>query len=503
MAISVVPAKIDDLALNALLGVLERVKSNGGELDGEHVWLDADAPIGYFDVLKILKSYKETLLRLRKSLEKRIRPVQKACNELVLHTGIHAIPTEILSEIFLISRSDAHNMNKHSINISHVCHRFREVALQTAGLWTTLYANQPLRETLEFLKRTGSAPLHIDVTCATYHGYPRTVAFLAAIVPHSSRWKVLDIYFHDEDTVNIPNFGPGLQVPLLSTLTHNLEANLDESTPLNCILFPYSTPNLRSYTAVNVMTIQHIARNTLTCCCLQWNGDPDIDDMHIDIRLLLSTLDGMPLLNDLTLEFFDVFLLPGSIAPSKSARFPTVTKFSLIYGPGREADALIYHLLRSFELPGVIDFTMTPRNNALSPSPLTWEMPDGPIPAQTLQKLCIRDAAQIRNILQASLNRCVSLEHVTFDNVGVGPFWEGCSRTRNEVWFKHNPLRTLTLRDCDKVKVSEVEFLCQTLRDGPNWSTFERLEITCCKKIDEEFLLLLEDYMEGKLAWTI
>ncbi|TDL19589.1 hypothetical protein BD410DRAFT_791976 [Rickenella mellea] len=508
MAISVVPAKIDDQALNALVLVLERVKSNGGDLEGEHIWLDADAPTGCLDVLKILKSHKETLLRLRKFLEKKIRPVQKACNELVLHSGIQSIPTEVLSEIFLISRADAENSNEHSISVSHVSRRFREVALQTAGLWTTLYANHPLLETMEFLKRTGSAPLHIDLTCdfVLDQDHPlaaHMVPFLEVVVPHSSRWKVLDINFVEEDTNDFPNFGPNLQVPLLSTLTHNVEASLDENTPLNCIVFPYSTPNLRLYKAVNVMPTTNAARSTLTSCCLRWNGHPEINDMNIDLSLLLSTLDGMPSLNDLTLAFYDVFFLPSSIPASKSARFPSIKKFSLEYGPGRYIDALVFHLMRSFDLPSVIDFTITYSTNAGFVSPIQWEMPKGPIPVQTLQKLCIRDATQIHNLSEVSLDRCESLQHFTLDSLGVELFWEGCSRTRDRVWSKQIPLRTLTLRHCDKVKASEVEFLTQKLRHGSNWNTFERLEISCCKKLDEEFLLSIEDDMDGRLAWTI
>ncbi|TDL19584.1 hypothetical protein BD410DRAFT_830215 [Rickenella mellea] len=460
---NLVPSLLGVDALSALITVLERVKANGGKLNDDGIWFDAppmDGHYGPLDELKALKTHKKTLLCLRKALEKRIIPVQNLCDELTLQVGIQSVPVEILQQILVATHLPAEKGNEQSISVSHVCRSFRTVALRTPELWSTVSSFSPLAETREFLKRSAPAPLTIVFpTPFPSPSHPSIKKFLKVIMSHSSRWCDLDIHVMHE--MFIPAIPHPLQLPLLRSLTHGIYD--DDSVPLfaqygrSQLLYP----TLHSYVAVNFL-------------------------IKID----------KPCNN---LRFVDV---PHSNpTPTGDASvYPSITTFSLCVGPGYSVDTMLDYLLESFSLPNLVDF----RLGYLNPVSVSMAMitrlkhPDGPIPFQTLRSMSISGAGNSYGERETCLELCGCLLELLMEGIEGGLL----RSDSGPLMEKRLPLQTLMLRHCDDVTADEIDLLVEQLREGPNWETFQRLEITCCKKLTEDFFLTIEDEMEGKLVWT-
>ncbi|TDL19608.1 hypothetical protein BD410DRAFT_791990, partial [Rickenella mellea] len=131
-----IPSHVDVKHLKALTAVLQRAKTCDGQLEQRNIWYEgspSNHPSKLLDELKTLKAHRETLLRLRKSLEKRISTLQGPCNVVTRQTGIKTLPSEILSQIFVFF-CDSYGRGRPAVHLSHVCRQFRHLALQTAAL---------------------------------------------------------------------------------------------------------------------------------------------------------------------------------------------------------------------------------------------------------------------------------------------------------------------------------------------------------------------------------
>lgn len=94
------------------------------------------------------------------------------------NTGIAAVelPTELLRDIFvLLCREDLLLCSKGPptwISITHVCRRWRVVALGFQQLWSTVTPNLSSKWVLTFLKRSSHRPLHAYLHVGTVHKQP-------------------------------------------------------------------------------------------------------------------------------------------------------------------------------------------------------------------------------------------------------------------------------------------------------------------------------------------
>ncbi|KAJ7178171.1 hypothetical protein C8R46DRAFT_988301, partial [Mycena filopes] len=136
------------------------------------------------------------------------------------------LPPEVVSEIFVhflpVYPRRAPDKGLHSpVVLTHICHRWREIALSTPRLWRTFKiilrandsednddANQVRAE--EWLQRSGSCPLTVELHSLRLE--PPLI--LQTIMAHSNRWQHLKIF---TTMSNLPAIvGP---FPLLRTLT--------------------------------------------------------------------------------------------------------------------------------------------------------------------------------------------------------------------------------------------------------------------------------------------
>ncbi|TDL21188.1 hypothetical protein BD410DRAFT_899020 [Rickenella mellea] len=117
-------------------------------------------------------SYEEPLLSLRQVLEdskrcmavinevkdrlgKKIRSLRKRAMPLVFEDGIKRLPDELLAKIFVFEHFSVEPLDNYALrSVSHVCHRFREVALHTPRSWTRLAARNPDAQIQTFLSRS-------------------------------------------------------------------------------------------------------------------------------------------------------------------------------------------------------------------------------------------------------------------------------------------------------------------------------------------------------------
>lgn len=91
--------------------------------------------------------------------EKRIVAAKRRFNELA---PIERLPSEILLEVFMYRSADWRNGNCSWIGVSHVCHRWRGTALESARFWSQLFASSYER-TEELLSRSKQASLDVVI----------------------------------------------------------------------------------------------------------------------------------------------------------------------------------------------------------------------------------------------------------------------------------------------------------------------------------------------------
>ncbi|KAH8085401.1 hypothetical protein BXZ70DRAFT_559211 [Cristinia sonorae] len=131
-----------------------------------------------------------------------------------MHTHIHSLPVELLSRIFLIGwqeDTEPDDILTSQVNfevlVSHVCHRWREVALQSPVIWTTIHLRTVphMRRALVYLKRRGQhlIDVYIDTTSEEDHIPGFTLfrdEFLPVfdlVTPHVDRWRSLHLKVRD------------------------------------------------------------------------------------------------------------------------------------------------------------------------------------------------------------------------------------------------------------------------------------------------------------------
>ena len=140
-----------------------------------------------------------------------VRPTH---NPTHMQTFIHTLPVELLSRIFLIGwQEDADpddiltSQVTFEVLVSHVCHRWRDVALSNPVLWSIIHmrtiAHMQRASTYLNRNRHHLFDVHID-TCAEDEHIPGHTLFrdefypvFDIVVPHIDRWRSLHLKVRD------------------------------------------------------------------------------------------------------------------------------------------------------------------------------------------------------------------------------------------------------------------------------------------------------------------
>ncbi|TDL14008.1 hypothetical protein BD410DRAFT_297870 [Rickenella mellea] len=136
------------------------------------------------------KSCIKVLDRIRHHLGKRIRSLRRHCTPLLLEDGVRRMPDELSAHIFEMGHaSEESETSQFSLTVSHVSHRFRQVALRKPVLWSRLSIADPLDQIETFIPRSGLAGLEVDVTPCWYNvNESRLAAFFEAVGHLARRW---------------------------------------------------------------------------------------------------------------------------------------------------------------------------------------------------------------------------------------------------------------------------------------------------------------------------
>ncbi|KAF9506817.1 hypothetical protein BS47DRAFT_378947 [Hydnum rufescens UP504] len=168
--------------------------------------------------LKIMDEIDAALHTLRRRLlahnheyRTQLAPISLLPVEILCSIFVHVMTSEIGSPGFV------RDTPKYVASITHVCRRWRTIALEQAQLWTHINANWPPDQIATWLSR-GTLPL-----CATYvptgirrahHGIPNDIPLttedrirvMISLVSHSHRWSAAKLCFNPSAVIDVRAF---------------------------------------------------------------------------------------------------------------------------------------------------------------------------------------------------------------------------------------------------------------------------------------------------------
>lgn len=238
------------------------------------------------------------------------------------------------------------------MSVSHVCRRWRDVAIHTPFLWTNIYFGFRSRspKALEYiqtcLERSRNCPLNIKLRFGDNgraqeqkEALDRLCSHLDVIIPHTNRWRTLDVHLHHSRSLPILLDRLPSQVAILKHIRIELEDHVVE--PFDCIVFSKGAPMLES---VELHRISYLSCGLplfhLTSLVLTRSGTVLIP---AEFRMVLTTpscLRELSLLGDT--------VSPG-IGPWASIQLPHLTTLTL--HPG--AEAVFTHLCNALVTPAL------------------------------------------------------------------------------------------------------------------------------------------------------
>lgn len=127
---------------------------------------------------------------------------------------VHALPVELLSRIFALGSQDQHDPDvippgtpHFEVLVSHVCQHWRDIALHTPSLWTSIHFRTVVHQerAKQYLARSQRALIDIIVdTCSEPEYIPGRNLFrkefkpvFAIVTPHIDRWHSLCLKVRD------------------------------------------------------------------------------------------------------------------------------------------------------------------------------------------------------------------------------------------------------------------------------------------------------------------
>ncbi|KAJ7761239.1 hypothetical protein DFH07DRAFT_883760 [Mycena maculata] len=183
------------------------------------------------------------------------------------------LPNEIVSEIFLhIVAPSTPRRTRSLIVISQICRKWREIALSTPGLWTTIKldltgigtSENRLRFLDTCLNRSRDCPLILALNHDPSSGYipdpsdPSVQEFIYAIGRHTRRWEFLQLFLPLSDFLLVAG-----EMPLLEKLVLCI-SDMDKDFPS----LPQPTPPTDMFTRApnleEVMIIHGFVPNKFT-----------------------------------------------------------------------------------------------------------------------------------------------------------------------------------------------------------------------------------------------
>ncbi|TDL24393.1 hypothetical protein BD410DRAFT_119647 [Rickenella mellea] len=418
--------------------------------------------------------------------ERKVKVIQTRLTNIVARSGLDRIPDEILACIF----ESGHAMEDQyffSLTVSHVCRRFRDVALKTPYLWTRINGKIKRRLIRTFLAR--SAMLDLDISFPSTSESTRGIEkYFDIVKPHSRRWSHI--------TLNYPPF-------CLHSRIHSLPS-LPRLRYLQChctvISFQLpAMPSLLHYKG-NIMTLPRSP--SLVICELNFI-------IRVKPARLVSTLYELKNLRHLSLSFNEssaepwvedvqtyqtklplksLFLSSTNMAPSNIIPvicailpFHPISKLTVAVVGNRVNDLWMNNDDHSFPYPA--------SDIAIETLPLKFN-PDVQVEPFDILTRVLRGTGAHTISIDSSLAHFI-------------PRDAGFKSARDAPWMSYASLCKLRLKNCDELYEWQVKMFTDKLVSSEEGKGLQSLEILSCKNISEGFLLNLEDVLGSKLTWAI
>ncbi|KLO18984.1 hypothetical protein SCHPADRAFT_97615 [Schizopora paradoxa] len=266
---------IDTAAVEEMTQVVGGLKENGGFLGNLTEWLNSSipgSPASLNDGLKEntanvrlakaklidFKHISEQFQKLSKCLEVTCAVAERRLCATQLRIGFASLPNELLTNILSLaipseepdpteSRvSDGVSFRKSfwsAVTFSHVCDRFRRVALSSPKLWNKISDDMSQEEVKACLLRSGRIPL--DICLASFpdvNKYPNfylTGYFADFVLKSFDRWKRLEITTSPYRKRHLFTRRVGIKIGHLSKLEHS-SSSLDGHFSVHTHAFPTS-----------------------------------------------------------------------------------------------------------------------------------------------------------------------------------------------------------------------------------------------------------------------
>ncbi|KAJ8502844.1 hypothetical protein ONZ45_g11384 [Pleurotus djamor] len=300
--------------------------------------------------------------------------IRALCARRNTHIAISKLPNEIISRVFiefkktldgdLDMKAPRHTKNTKNTSdylvrlliVAGVCSRWRQVALDTATLWSTLLLDRPAWVAGTF-KRSKQAPLTVlgPLWRLTSHESDKTPAnMLSTNTDAAPRFQHVDIrvMLFDMYSSDTPGLlfrsrveDQAVQAPLLRTLSINYTRSIEDCVnrsngggnhhhsvfPPKMMPFPFSEPtSLQSLTLRNLVPVAVPSMPSLTHLCIQLDY---LENIHLlSLPRVLDVLRNVPVVESVSLSTVSsdesVVLAPPNLA-SQLVRLPYLRELNI------------------------------------------------------------------------------------------------------------------------------------------------------------------------------
>ncbi len=340
-----------------------------------------------------------------KSLEESLQALRHRRNAFA---PISSLPPEIFAAIFSFLRLTASGKTplgtNHlvSLRVAHVCHQWREIALNLPFLWGHVnFTTFSLAGATEMLVRAKSAPLYLEVWVPIYHwGCARFSAFqkeLQARASHICHLSISAEPFHLQWVLKgLVSPAPALEYLSLFSEKYR-DGTLWEQSPVPDTLFDGSTPRL--------------SRLELSDCDINWESPLLRGLEHLKIRtpsggarpsleVWLDALDEMPQLKTLVLHSASPITSSFPFHVERIVTLHSLTHFDISAAPG-DCGLALAHLF----LPALTSLCLTALSRRQNGTDVQKMLPyiarhaHGPQDTRPLQSVLIRGDRSYADIL--------------------------------------------------------------------------------------------------------
>lgn len=459
------------------------------------------------------KGARVVLGAMTRSLEGVIEQLQKDLRSLTPRHEFLKLPDELLAVIFEDAAYESHESHatsvRCSIRISHVCKRFRVIALRTPGLWINVSDTQTPELLDTLLSRSSPSGLQVAfgciVGCRKDHANPN---FLRTLTLHTERWKEVTIGNHllvESDANPVEELKHeayrNLELPALEQLNLTAPDDVTSSVLEDNYHFYTSwiTPRLRTLTAENFVPRFIPKALALTSCHIIF--DHYIDNDLMDMRSTLFFLDQCHGLKKLSLTIDD---MKNEISPFPKTVLSNVE--SLCLTVESNAAKAVYKIMSALRLPKLTKLSLKLVHDFRTPEELckamdmifSWKEQDyssvADVSITIEESEYAFDVPRTFNPLNIIAKKFPDVQrlYVNAADARSLPFPGKAFRR----------LQTLTLSHCSDLSDWSFCSFVDYLRSGPAWRELKAINLIKC-----HFLSLARQKVEkhserGKLVWV-